>query len=709
MKKHLLTCIFAAPLLLFAQQTYTWNGNSGSWTDPANWLPPRNAPQPDDILEFSSAAMITEMPATEAVGKLRLYNHAVVSINSAVPGTLSIGNTAVLSPHFEIEAGAKLQISGNNAITLSIGTGFSGEVWGNMDFYDGSHRLTALSSGALQFMEGSVFTANTGFDGNPFGVANLNSIIFESGAQYVNKAGGSPFGASAPGSVVIFKAGSIYTYKRNGVGSSLAGRSFGHLHIEGNVKFTGFGSAKDCTIRNDFRLISGFFEYKPNTNGTHSGNFNIYGDIICEDTTYIDIGSDNMSGAIQLLGSDQIIGSGGGTGAITIKNLTVNNTRTQLSRDITVTDTLSLIHGIINTSSSALLTLAPTSVIESCMHDYTNLPYSNIGCDDSHIAGPIQKLGLNNVDFAFPTGLNGKLRPVFLRNAAGSFIVEYKNADPYLNIGSVVGSGIHHISHIEYWTIEGSGAAGVELSFYDPNSGGVTDMNALRVAQFDGTSWENTMVSNYMGTPGANGSVTSSLLHQFGYFTLASSSNYPNNPLPLEITGWKAIANTKGIILQWQSAGQTADNGYIIEKKSGENGFQAASSLIPAKTSPPFHYGFTDSQPLPGENIYRIRIIDKEGRISYSNIINVFWTDNQDIIIYPNPAQEKIFIKVPPSSSIFTWLVVNINGTVVKRLNNNSLTVVCVDISNLSPGLYYIKGVQKQSPLVIPFIKVNFN
>src|SRR5690606_34446233 len=169
--------------------------SSGSWSDPLNWIPTRTTPATNDVLEFSADATVTDMPATENIGKLRLHNSAVVSFSSTVACIISIGHITLTAPHFEVEAGAVLRVSGTNAIEFRIETGFGGEVSGSIDFYDGAHRLTAVSANALVFAGGSTFTANTGFDGNAFGAMNLNSVAFDSGANYVNKAGGNPFGA----------------------------------------------------------------------------------------------------------------------------------------------------------------------------------------------------------------------------------------------------------------------------------------------------------------------------------------------------------------------------------------------------------------------------------------------------------------------------------------------------------------------------------
>jgi hypothetical protein len=707
MKKHLLTCIFAAPLLLFAQQTYVWNVSSGSWTDPANWTPARTAPAVNDVLEFFANATVTDIPAAESIGKLWLHNNAVLNLSNTVAGIITIGHITVTAPHFAVEAGGALNVSGNNAIEFHIETGFLGEVSGSIDFYDGAHRITAASANSLVFKSGATFTANTGFDGNAFGTTNLNSVVFESGANYVSKAGGNPFGTAAPNAITIFNSGSIYKYQRNGVGPSLAGRTFGHFYVDGNLNFSGIGSARDCIIQNDLRLLSGFFEFKPNINGSHTGNFNIYGNIICEGTSYIDIGSDNMPGAVQLPGANQTIGSGGGTGTIAIKNLTTNNTSTLLNRNITVSGVLNMQHGIIQTSASALLTLSATASLQTCIHDYSHLPYTNMGCDNAYVEGPVQKQGLNNADFAFPVGSDGKLRPVLLHNATGVFTVEYKRSDPYLDIGTAMGAGIHHISHIEYWNITGTGTGSVELTYYDPNSGGVTDMNALRVARYTALQWANMNVSAFSGTPGSNGSVTSSTLNAFGSFTLGGSSAYPNNPLPIPLSEWTAYRDMNGVILQWSTPDETHSRGYIVERSVNGTIFTPVSPLIASQHIPAFTYILNDKHPPVGHNYYRLKIIDADGKAYFSNIIEVIMPVLPALRVYPNPAREKIFIKILDQSSISTLAVVNITGSVVKWIKVSNLTIVSVDILNLSPGLYYIKTMQEQSSLIVPFIKYN--
>ncbi|MBX3252963.1 MAG: T9SS type A sorting domain-containing protein [Chitinophagaceae bacterium] len=709
MKKRLLTCIALLPFILKAQQTYTWTVTSGSWAVSSNWSPQRITPAPNDILEFNIAATVTDVPVSETVGKIRVHNNASVTFSAATSSTINIGNASVPAPHFVVEPGSALDITGSNAILLDIGSGFTAQIQGNLSFSGSSHRLTAASPNSIVFSTGSVFTANSGFAGNPFGntAANRNTVIFQTGATYIFKDGGNPFGLTAPDAITIFNSGSIYRHQVNGVGPSMSGRTYGHLYIEANVNFGGIGSARDCIIQNDLNILSGFFSFKPNSLGTHTGNFNIYGNILASGTSYIDIGSDYMTGAVQLPGTVQHIGGGGGTGTISFQHLVLNNTRTSLSRPLSVSGVLSLQNGRMITTASSLLMLTATASLQSCAHDYSNLSYNDIGCDLSYIEGPVQKSGLSGGDFAFPVGINDKLRPLLLRNATGTFTVSYVRGDPYLEISGVMGTGIHHASRLEYWNVAGSGSAQVELTYFDPNSGGITDMNALRVVHFDGSAWANQGVSSFSGMPGSNGSITSTSVTGFGSFTLAGSTDYPNNPLPQKILYWEASLSRNAVTLKWQIADIDQYKGYYIEKSADGKSFSDILEFIPSKTENESTYYAYDKNLITGNNIYRIKLIGTDGRVFYSGIRAVRYQHPDVLRVYPIPAREKIFIKIPDSRSISELAIVNISGSVVKRVNTKHQTTVEIDILNLLPGTYFIKTMQLPSPVIVKFIKFN--
>ena len=708
MKKHLLTLFVIAPLYIFAQQTYTWSTSSGSWSVATNWSPQRTIPSADDILEFNTPATITDLPVAETVGKIRVYNNAVITFTASAASIITIGNASVSAPHFAVEAGASLTYSGASNIILNLSSGFTGQIDGNVSFAGAEHRLTATTTNAIIFSSGAVFTADAGFSGNAFGdkAANANTVTFQSGATYIYKDGGNPFGLSAPNTITVFNSGSIYRHQANGVGPSVAGRTYGHLYIEANVNFSGIGSVNNCTIQNDLNILSGFFSFKPNSLGSHTGNFNIYGNILASGTSTISIGSPNMPGAVQLLGTNQIIGGGGGTGSIIFDRLIINNANSAtLQRPVTVTGTLGLQSGKIVTSTAALLSVIDTTKTQSCPHNYFNLPYSDIGCDISYVEGPMRKLGLAGKDFVFPVGINGKLRPAAVRNATGDFTVEFVRGDPYIDISSTMGAGIHHTSHLEYWNITSTGTANIELSFFDPNSGGVTDMNALRVARFDGSAWANQGISSYLGSPGANGSVTSNPVTGFGSFSLAGALGYPNNPLPVNSIIFNAFIRNENVVINWVVDNETPYKCYIVERASVKGIYNQISPQMLSQEADNHNYVFIDTDPWEGENLYRLKLVKWDGEVIYSDIKPVQIKVKSEILVYPNPVREKIFIKIPKSSSISKIGIVHISGSVIKWLTAGNQTTVTVDITDLVNGVYYIKIIQPGSSTCVPFVK----
>jgi hypothetical protein len=218
--------------------SYHWNGSSGtSWTMATNWTPLRTLPAPNDILIFDpgGTVAVTGVP-TQQIGQMVVSATTTVTFQGS--GTLNFSGHE--GADFVVESGSSLTMSGAGAIVLSLSSGTSGQIDGSVTFAGGGHRLMATDSAALMFSAGSVFKAATGFSGNPFGTVNLNSVVFDSGSVYVALAGGNPFGAAAPASVVIFRTGSLYRIDAYHV-PSFGGRKYGNFEMNypGMVTATG--------------------------------------------------------------------------------------------------------------------------------------------------------------------------------------------------------------------------------------------------------------------------------------------------------------------------------------------------------------------------------------------------------------------------------------------------------------------------------------
>jgi hypothetical protein len=187
-----------------------------------------------------------------------------------------------------------------------------------MVFSGGGHRLLAASAQSLNFTQGSLFRAGSGFSGNPFGTANLNSVVFGAGSQYVCQAGGNPFGATAPSSVVVFQPGSLYRIDAYVV-PSFGGRTYGNFEMNYPGSITATGSSA-VTIGN-FTASKGTFYF----NVTGSPGHAITGNISVANVATL-IFAPSSAGTVRLNGtSSQTISGFGSLMAGPNSTITVEN------------------------------------------------------------------------------------------------------------------------------------------------------------------------------------------------------------------------------------------------------------------------------------------------------------------------------------------------------------------------------------------------
>jgi hypothetical protein len=81
-------------------------------------------------------------------------------------------------------------------------------------------------------------------------------------------------------------------------------------------------------------------------------------------------------------------------------------------------------------------------------------------------------------------------------------------------------------------------------------------------------------------------------------------------------------------------------------------------------------YKFTDNAPLPGNNYYRLKMVDRSGHTSSSDARLLKFEEKANISIFPNPSSDKLTINFPASwiqesviAEIFTP-----GGQLVKRV-----------------------------------------
>ncbi len=140
------------------------------------------------------------------------------------------------------------------------------------------------------------------------------------------------------------------------------------------------------------------------------------------------------------------------------------------------------------------------------------------------------------------------------------------------------------------------------------------------------------------------------------------------SPLPLTLLEFKGRYTGKEITLNWSTEAEINTKYFTIEKSIDQVSFHALTNINAAGTTLAHNYGYTDKSPLSGINYYRLKMVDIDGRFTYSRIIAVKAPASNSIAIFPNPVSDKLFIKLGDVAAATRIFITDAKGIVIKQL-----------------------------------------
>ncbi len=432
------------------------------------------------------------------------------------------------------------------------------------------------------------------------------------------------------------------------------------------------------------------------------------------------------NGSVTLNGNtQQTVTSGGSSfGAIVVNNTSGSNAAIVLGDDLTVDNSLNLTNGIINTDGNKLVFQASAS--------------SNAGNANSFVDGGMQKTGA--VPFVFPCG------DVSLQDFDGNGNVVYKVWSPMtsnpvasttVNVeyffddsgmpdwwehGGNMDATLHHVSNREYWQVSStedftnvtlywndndhSSPSGICNHGFDYGDEADFVPADLSVAYWNGSMWVD---ADYNSDPALSnivhdqGYITSRFSVPFGaksqtFITLGSKNDI--DPLPVELVSLIADCSGKQVDLIWQTASEINNSGFVIEKSDDAKTFSQIGFVAGAGNSNrTISYVFSDYKPSNGNNYYRLKQIDNDGRFAYSKVVSASCENDNDpvpsFIVYPNPSKDIINVtaeNMPGETTVVN--VYNVLGSLVYQKKETTVSgnaFASFDISSLPPAMYMVK------------------
>jgi hypothetical protein len=200
-----------------------------------------------------------------------------------------------------------------------------------------------------------------------------------------------------------------------------------------------------------------------------------------------------------------------------------------------------------------------------------------------------------------------------------------------------------------------------------------------------------------LAASGSNGSTISS--YTIRQSTDSASYCLSISPLPVKLIYFKALKGQTNIQLQWRIVNPELVKEFVLEKLIGNN--WSPINEIPANDFNE-NYNYLDARPSATINLFRLKIIEKNGLFSYSPVQQVIMNaKDEKFIIYPNPVTHQ-FIIVGNLAAHTEIKLFQFTGKMIwQKTQVEATNKLIVELPILIPGVYLLKLNEEFRKLVV--------
>jgi hypothetical protein len=113
-------------------------------------------------------------------------------------------------------------------------------------------------------------------------------------------------------------------------------------------------------------------------------------------------------------------------------------------------------------------------------------------------------------------------------------------------------------------------------------------------------------------------------------------------------------------------------------------------------------YTFNDISPANGLNLYRLRVVEREGTQYYSEIKSVIFDKKGNINIYPNPVKD--YLTIEGLDKLVALALMTIDGREIFKIDNFADSKL--DLQTLESGIYILKLIPSSGePFIFKLVK----
>ena len=263
----------------------------------------------------------------------------------------------------------------------------------------------------------------------------------------------------------------------------------------------------------------------------------------------------------------------------------------------------------------------------------------------------------------------------------GANIIELSNND--LSGNSVA------ISHTN-----GSGTVNATCNWYGQASGPSAGQVVGSVTNWPFLITGTNLTTSGPGFTAASGACTQSAPMYLGGSSAGSTfgSYSMLGPLPLALLDFTGEALSGSVKLRWKTAWEQHTSHFEVERSIDGAKFTRIGTVKAAGNSDKLRsYEYMDEAAPQGIVYYRLRLVDMDGKYSYTNIVRVKIDGRSSVTIRPNPTAGQATMVLPSGwTGSYECRIISASGAVVFRQTGLRAGSHILDFSRLSNGLYRV-------------------
>ena len=163
--------------------------------------------------------------------------------------------------------------------------------------------------------------------------------------------------------------------------------------------------------------------------------------------------------------------------------------------------------------------------------------------------------------------------------------------------------------------------------------------------------------------------------------------------LPVTFQNFTATKKDNAILLDWATGSEQNNRGFEVQRSSNGKEWSFLSSIkskaVNGNSHSKLEYSYVDDMPVNGNNFYRLKQTDLDGRSEYSSVKQLTF-DAVKLTYYPNPVESALF--VTGLKQIATLQLFNAHGHLVRTMPAHSQSSKLVDMTGLPSGTYILKA-----------------